>query len=85
MAHIDSCSSASVVTSGVKVLNAVTWIDKAQRVVKKPVIYILTVYLLNFCNFFMYQHIILDNPEFLLIQQNFSICWMVGLLRFHSM
>ena len=45
MAHIDSCS--------VIVLNAVTWIDKAQKVVN-PVFYILTVYLLNSCNYFTF-------------------------------
>ena len=75
MAHIDSCTSASEVSSGVIVLNAVTWIDKARKAVT-PVIYIFTVYPLSFCNHFTYQYIIFDNPEFLLIQQNFaSVGW----------
>ena len=84
MVRTDSCSSVSEVSRGVIILNAVTWIDKAQKAVK-PVIYILTVCLPNFCNHFTYQYIILDNPEFLLKQQNFCICWMVRLLRLHGM
>ena len=40
LAKVDSCSSASEICSGVIVLNAVTWIDKAQEIVK-PVSYIL--------------------------------------------